>query len=335
MGPWIRMTDVFSGDLPASESIEVKTTDVDDARALLKRLYYPLVIGVPDGGGGFSLDLSVIQLGPLTVGQLTLGAATTLCAQELDGYHVTLPISGPVHTRHHRSEVVADPWTAAVFGPGWPVYTRHPSDSCELDIKIERSELEAELAAQLGHPVDGPLDLGSSMNLSNGAGRGWGRFVRMVHSEIGNAESLVHHPLIGEQLRQSVISGLLLSVPHRYLDELLRPPLPVAPRALRRVMDAIHDEPERPFTVTTLAGLGGMSVRSLQEGFRRYVGAPPMAHLQQVRLARARAALRGADPSATTVAAVAHRWGFAHLGRFASAYRAEFSESPSETLRQG
>jgi AraC-like DNA-binding protein len=35
-----------------------------------------------------------------------------------------------------------------------------------------------------------------------------------------------------------------------------------------------------------------------------------------------------------TVAAVAHRWGFAHLGRFAYAYRARFGVSPSETLRE-
>ncbi len=329
------MTDMLAGDPAASDSIEVNSTDVDEARALLNRFYYPLTIGVPGGRGGFSLEFGVIQLGPLTVGQLVLGAATTLFAPELDAYHVTMPLTGSVYTRHHHAEVVADPRTAAVFGPARPVYTVHPSRTCELDIKIERSALEAELAALLGHPVDGPLELASSMSLTDGAGRGWARFVRMVHGEVGNADSLLHHPLIGEQLRLSVISGLLLSVPHRYHDELLRPPLPVPPRALRRVADAIHDEPERPFTVTTLAGIGGMSVRSLQEGFRRYFGAPPMAYLQQIRLARARTTLRNADPATTTVAAVAHRWGFAHLGRFASAYRAEFSESPSETLRRG
>jgi transcriptional regulator GlxA family with amidase domain len=77
-----------------------------------------------------------------------------------------------------------------------------------------------------------------------------------------------------------------------------------------------------------------MSVRSLQEGFRRHVGCAPMAYLQEVRLGRAHDALRLSDPSRITVTAVAHRWGFAHLGRFASAYRAKFGHSPSETLRR-
>jgi AraC-like DNA-binding protein len=40
----------------------------------------------------------------------------------------------------------------------------------------------------------------------------------------------------------------------------------------------------------------------------------------------------GAD---TTVTAVALRWGFGHLGRFAVAYRRKYGRSPSDTLRSG
>jgi len=328
------MADAFAGGSPLSQSIEVRTVDLDEARALLSRFYYPTVISTPDGAEGFALDLRVIQLGPLTVGELGLGTATTLQAGELDSYHVTLPTRGTVYTRQHHDEVVADVTTAAVFRPGQPVFSLHEPGAWELNIKIEQSAVEAALAAQLGHPVEGPLDLATSMAIDDGPGRGWARLVRLLCDELGNEASLIHHPLIGEHLRQSVINGLLLSVSHRYHDELLQPSPPAPPRALRRVMEAIHDEPERPFTVTALAEIGGMSVRSLQDGFRRHVGAPPMAYLQQIRLARARTALAEADPVRTTVAAIAHRWGFAHLGRFASAYRAEFGESPSETLRR-
>jgi transcriptional regulator GlxA family with amidase domain len=59
-----------------------------------------------------------------------------------------------------------------------------------------------------------------------------------------------------------------------------------------------------------------------------------MTYLQSVRLDRAHESLRRADPTRLTVSAVAHRWGFAHLGRFASAYRLRFGEPPSETLRK-
>ena len=37
--------------------------------------------------------------------------------------------------------------------------------------------------------------------------------------------------------------------------------------------------------------------------------------------------------AAQRVAAIAARWGFSNLGRFAAMYRGEFGETPSMTLR--
>lgn len=49
---------------------------------------------------------------------------------------------------------------------------------------------------------------------------------------------------------------------------------------------------------------------------------------------RVRADLLEADPSTTTVALVARRWGYLHLGRFSGAYRARFGEFPKDTLHR-
>jgi len=328
------MTDVYARSTAARNIVQLSSVDLDQARLVLTRFFEPVAVGAPDGMDGFELDLLVIQLGPLTVGQLSFGVPVTLIASELLGYHLTMPMTGQVLTRQDRHEVTAGPGMAAVFRPGHAVYSLHGAHSTELDIKIERSALEAELSGLLGRPVPGPIDLPPTMSLTQGPGRSWSRLVRLLRDELDHPESLIHHPLIAEQLRHSVISGLLLSVPHRYHDELTAPAPPGPPRAVRRALDAIQDEPERPFSVTDLAGIAGMSVRSLQEGFRRHVGCAPMAYLQEVRLGRAHDALRLSDPSQVTVSAVAHRWGFAHLGRFASAYRTKFGHSPSETLRR-
>jgi transcriptional regulator GlxA family with amidase domain len=92
-------------------------------------------------------------------------------------------------------------------------------------------------------------------------------------------------------------------------------------------------QPGRPFTVADLAGIAGVSVRSLQENFRRHVGMPPMTYLRQLRLARVHEHLREADPAAHTVTQIAYRYGFVHLGRFAAEYRIRYGVTPSETLR--
>ncbi|MEX5302817.1 helix-turn-helix domain-containing protein [Kocuria sabuli] len=51
------------------------------------------------------------------------------------------------------------------------------------------------------------------------------------------------------------------------------------------------------------------------------------------RLEAAHADLLAADPTTgSTVAEVAARWGFAHQGRFAAAYRPRYGQAPSTTL---
>ncbi|MFG1602694.1 AraC family transcriptional regulator [Actinoplanes sp. NPDC049265] len=310
------------------------SADINQVRTMLNRFYYPISVGAPEGHDSFKIGAEVIQLGPMTIGHLTFGAPVTLIASELDAYHVTIPTTGRMQSRHAGREVLAHPSTGAVFGPGNPVYTLHSADSSELDVKIERPALEAELAALLGHPIEGPLTLPPEIDVSGGPGLSWSRLVRQMHDECGHSDSLMHQPPIAGRMRRLILSGLLYALPHNYHDELTAPPQPSPPRAVRRAQEAIEAEPERAFTVADLAEVARVSVRSLQDGFRKHAGCSPMSYLQRVRLQRAHEDLLHADPAKDTVASIAHRWGFAHLGRFASAYRARFDESPSETLRR-
>lgn len=118
-------------------------------------------------------------------------------------------------------------------------------------------------------------------------------------------------------------------------------PAPAEPEAvrldrgarIRRVVEHIHAHADGPLTPTDLARAAEMSVRSLQESFAQHVGEAPMSYVRGVRLERVRAELAQSTPECTTVADVARRWGFAHLGRFAVEYRRRFGERPSDTLR--
>ncbi len=85
-------------------------------------------------------------------------------------------------------------------------------------------------------------------------------------------------------------------------------------------------------TVTDICRTIGVSERALQYAFRAYVDMSPVNYLRLCRLNRVRTTLRVSDPQATTVTAVAMRFGFLHLGRFAQDYRQVFDEPPSVTL---
>ncbi|HWS32725.1 MAG TPA: AraC family transcriptional regulator [Actinoplanes sp.] len=322
------MVDVLPSAAPAPGTVHFDSVDGERARDILNRFYHPVT-----GGDDHELDIEMIQLGPLTVGHLISAGSVTLDLPLHDAYHVTVPITGLVLALRDGQELIGTPSTALAFRPGDRIRLRHEPNSAGLGVRIESWALEAELAGLLGHPVRGPIDLPPTFDLTAGPAHSWGRLVRLLRDELGHEHSLIHEPVIAEQFYGSVLSGLLLSVPHRYHEELVAPPATVIVRPIRRVMDAISDTPEHAFTVGELAAIAGVSVRSLQSGFRRHLGCAPMAYLQEIRLSRAHEALRQGDPGRITVADVAHRWGFAHLGRFASAYRRRFGESPSETLR--
>lgn len=103
---------------------------------------------------------------------------------------------------------------------------------------------------------------------------------------------------------------------------------------VRVALEFVHEHAAQPITPGDVARAAGVSVRALQTAFQQSLGESPAAVIRRVRLDRAHADLRSADPQRTTVAAVAREWGFVHLGRFAAQYRERFGVPPGETLRR-
>ncbi|WP_242090552.1 helix-turn-helix domain-containing protein [Curtobacterium sp. DN_7.5] len=103
---------------------------------------------------------------------------------------------------------------------------------------------------------------------------------------------------------------------------------------LRAAVEHIHAHAAEEVTVTDLSAVAGLSVRSVQESFRRVFDVSPLTYLRQVRLDRVHEELLALDPQAGAVGDVARRWGFAHLGRFSASYAERFGEYPKQTLRR-
>ncbi|MEV0396543.1 AraC family transcriptional regulator [Polymorphospora rubra] len=306
---------------------------MDRFRELLDEFYYPVRITAP-ADTHFAASVDVMRLGPVTVGELRYSAETIITAGDLLAYHVNMPLSGRFDNEHRGRHFVAHPRRACVYRPEGATRIRSWDNNGRLlAVKIERPAVEAALSALLDRPVRGPLNLGNHIDMDAGAGLSWARLAILIRDEFHNGGSVVGHPLISGQVVESMIRGLLLATDHRYRDELDQPAPPSRPRTVKRAMEAIDANPAHGFTSGELADIAGASVRSLQEGFRRHLGQSPMAYLKSVRLAQAHEDLRRAEPGETTVADVAHRWGWGHLGRFAAAYRARYDVPPSTTLR--
>ncbi|GAA2586924.1 AraC family transcriptional regulator [Winogradskya consettensis] len=312
----------------------LRTADVDEARAFCRRMFYgPLEVKATGGLDGFAFSGDVVQLGSLTVGEISYGIEICVAIGDLrTAYHVLAPLTGSVQVLHRGTSTTADPGRAAVFQPGSDIELRWSADCRVYSVKVERLAFERELTA-LDPPDVAPGPLGLTFGLAGGPGRSWMALIRLLHTELRQPDGLSALPRLLTRWRDLAISALACAVEQRHGDDIPGVPTARRPRPVKRTLDAMHAEPGRAFTAHELAAIAGVGVRVLQESFRRHVGVPPLTYLRRLRLEGVHAELIRADKGQVSVSEVAHRWGFTHLGRFAGSYRDRYGLTPSETLR--
>jgi len=271
-----------------------------------------------------------VRFGPVTIGEVRYGTDVYVTTGDLEtAYHVLVPLSGAVQGRQLGYVVAADPSCALVLQPVGDIELTMAADCRVLSVKVERAALEREMDATLDRQVASPLPLSASFPTRSGPGRSWSALLRLLLQELGRPDGLLDQPQMARHWRDLVISGLALTVEHPYSHE----PSVRRPRTVKRALDAMHAEPGKQFTAVELAAIAGVGVRVLQESFKQHVGMSPMTYLRRMRLDGVHAELSRADPWQVAVSEVATRWGFAHLGRFAGAYKQRFGVAPSQTLR--
>jgi len=309
------------------------STELDKAQSLLSLAYLPSTLTSPVRVPSLDVRLNLIKIGRITAGYLRFGDAMRIRTTEATNYHLDIPTAGSSAMRSgSEPPVYATPSTAAVFMPGRPADLDCDRDCAQICLMFPAEELHTELENLLGEPAARPLEFSRPMDLTTPAGAMFIQTLRMIDLASAPGNQLLDHPLAALRLEQALMLTLLLTQPNNYSEALEHPPKLAGPTPIAQAIELIRTRPEHPWTVATLAAEVAISVRSLQVGFSRSVGQTPMRYLRQVRLERVHDELAQAEPGATTITQAAGRWGFTHLGRFASEYRKTFGELPSKSL---
>jgi len=103
---------------------------------------------------------------------------------------------------------------------------------------------------------------------------------------------------------------------------------------LRRMIDAIEDDPMGDLTISGLCQASNVSAQTLHEVSMTYLGMPPARFLRNHRLRLVHETLREADPVSTTIAAAMSHHGIWDANRAAIAYQELFGQSPVDTLNK-
>ncbi len=319
------------------ESSTVTTDSVEVARSEVARVFCPHRLTPQSGVRDVRLRLTARKVGGVAVVDLDYGRAVRIEPGPLGSFFlVQMPVQGSAAVRHGAATVTSTAATASVLSPYEPSDMQWGAHTPHRIFYAARASVQRELEKLLGESVDRPVRFDASMSMRTPAARSWARGVDFLADELaeGGDACLVDHPHVARRFEEALIGKLLLTHRHTYSDRMAVPAAHSNPsRLVRRACALMRDHHDERLTVGDVAEALGVSIRTLQECFRRELDTTITTYLRSCRLDAVHAAL-AAGGAETSVTAVALEHGFAHMGRFAGEYRARFGESPSATLRR-
>ena len=165
-----------------------------------------------------------------------------------------------------------------------------------------------------------------------------GRHLHHLHSAAVGAVESRSNALIGAEaahgLEQQPIDALVECLSNGSAIE-AAPATRERQNVALRFEALLQTELERYLRMAEICAALGVSARTLRECCEEQLGMGPTEDVRRRRMQLVHRTLRNGEPDPASVSAVARRYGFRGLGRFAAEYRALFGELPFATLRRG
>jgi len=303
-----------------------ESTDLDETRELISRVMQPHAL-VPTGSGRGRSHMDFVKLGGLGLGTIAFGDAMRVDVKAVDGYYLLMfCVTGTAEVRTMGSSMQVNRDQGVLCAPG-QAFDALLSRGCEqFVLRIDPVALNAQAGLAAPH-------FASLVPVGGSHLRGWMQQLQLVASSPELLACARSNPRVATQLESLLIDLFATGhVDNAMVTGLASKRSPVSPGFVKRAEAFIEAHCSEPLELLDIAGAAGVPARTLRDGFQQFRGVSPMQYVRQLRLERARDALRAAPPD-VRVAEIALDCGFAHLGRFAMVYKAMFGESPSETLR--
>lgn len=273
--------------------------------------------------------------GTVSVDDLTLDFEMSYDAEPLGKVCLCGMVAGAIEERLPDGSI-------DVFGPGDTVLLTPPDmpfsgilRHANYTIAMFDPQLLDQVAESSAGRDREPVRLTGHRPVSAAAGRSLRETITHLRDHVLADPVLRAEPLVTAGATRYLAATVLAALPHNARIEPTGTDTHDAhPETLRRALAYMDTHVAENITMADIAAAAHVTVRAVQLAFRRHLDTTPMAYLRRMRLRAAHEQLRAASPdSGQTVTAIAARWGFAHPGRFAAAYRRAYGRSPGDTLR--
>ncbi|WP_051214994.1 AraC family transcriptional regulator [Granulicoccus phenolivorans] len=297
-----------------------RTQSWDGATELTSAAYFPHRL-VPKGHAAPDFRIAAVDYGPVTIGRVSFGAELAIECEYPGAIEINFPLVGAVESRLGSAEFGAARGQATIFDADQRHdITRWTTDCEVIAVKFDAAWLREQAAR--GFDAGPGLQLPHQLDLRRASTADWFRLLRGLHSSGVSGGPVA--PMLADAVATSFLLASLPDPDHgRGVNDR------TAATVVRPVLEALAADPGRNWTALEMAEIGQVSIRRLQEAFRKTLGQTPRQKLLELRLEHARAQLRAGRGSVTEISA---DLGFSNPGRFAAAYRRRWGVLPSEDV---
>src|SRR5258708_5774313 len=307
------------------------TRDADEARAFLSTKDYELDLSRSDARQ-IDLRINGVYLRGAYVGYYQYGAPIVARTHSSPhGYRINTPHAAAVEATTRAGNLRCGPQQGFVSSPTLQYWVRTQGVGARVHVQITEERMNRQLTALLGTPLSEPVVFTASIDLTKGHGRSLGNCVGLAISDLEGGDALANNPIATGLFEECITTKLLLDHPNNYSDAPHRMQKSIAPASVKRAVEYMNAELGSPLGISELAAAAGVAGRTLFKHFNDAHAASPIQCVRNARFEKVHEALLCAEQT-DSVTAIALRWGFSHLGRFAVEYRQRYGEPPSQTL---
>jgi AraC-like DNA-binding protein len=274
-----------------------------------------------------------IDLGQIAIIYLTFASDITIEPEKTDQFFIVqTTLEGSSTTTNGEFSITTSRNDILIIDPS--VYTKisFTPGCAHLVLKIERKLLEAKLqtllkqhlseAVKFNHlSVDNDVSKQSWIDTMN--------FLCQFYEKPYSA-GITASDIVASHV-DMVTSTLLNMQKHNYHDKLNVDNSVTTPRHVRRACDYIEQNIKEKITLYSLCEKVGVSQRTLQTGFKKYLGQSPTEFIRNRRLHYIHAALNEGKGK-TNVSRIMWEFGVNNPGLWANIYKERYGCYPSDTL---
>ncbi len=206
-------------------------------------------------------------------------------------------------------------------------------DNYYVMLRLQPGVLQAIFHETYNLSTVGPLRFPRIIPIDNGSGRTIDTLMRSIISEMSDEKSLFSQGITSRRTEELFLMALLHNTENFSGSERRFIPLRNASQTIRKSVRFIERNLQSEIGVSRLADEVGVSTRQLQSEFAKHFQMGPVSWIKKLRLHKTRHDIESQSCRNDSITKIAANWGFTNPSNFASLYRKEFGELPSETRK--